>query len=65
MKKLHNTQKANSLINWVLRNLMGLLKEQKITLDQCKITPEKLAALMELLEANTINNRTAQEVFLK
>lgn len=57
--------KSKQLINWVLRNLMGLLKDQKISLDQCKITPEKLAALMELLEANTINNRTAQEVFLE
>ncbi len=51
------------LINWVLRDIMGLLKEYMI-LDQLKITPKKLAILVGLIESSTINNRAAQELFL-
>ena len=51
------------LINWVLRDIMGLLKEH-MTLDQLKITPKKLANLVGLIESSVINNRAAQEIFL-
>ena len=51
------------LINWVLRDIMGLLKEH-MTLDQLKITPKKLSALVGLIESSVINNRAAQELFL-
>lgn len=55
--------KSKQLINWILRDLMGLLKEQNSELSQSKITPEKLAQLVDLLDKNIINNRAAQEVF--
>jgi len=55
--------KSKQLINWVLRNLMGYLKEFKIELKTCKITPKKLANLVELVENGTINNKVAQEIF--
>lgn len=55
--------KSKSLINWVVRDVMGHLKEHKITLVQCKVTPEKLAALIALLEKGTINNHAAKQVF--
>jgi aspartyl-tRNA(Asn)/glutamyl-tRNA(Gln) amidotransferase subunit B len=42
---------------------MGLLKDQKIEIDACKITPEKLAALVTLLDEGKINNKAAREVF--
>lgn len=61
-KALKHT-KSSSLINWILRDLMGLIKEEKISLMQCKVTPEKLAQLVELVDNGTINNRAAQEVF--
>ncbi len=51
------------LINWVLRDIMGLLKEN-MTLDQLKVTPKKLANLVGLISDSVINNRAAQEVFL-
>ena len=54
---------SKSLVNWILRDLMGLLKEEKISLKECKITPEKLANLVDLLDKGIINNRGAQEVF--
>jgi aspartyl-tRNA(Asn)/glutamyl-tRNA(Gln) amidotransferase subunit B len=55
--------KSPSLINWVLRELMAFIKEEKITLAECKITPELLAQLVTLLDNKVINNRAAQEVF--
>ncbi len=59
--KKHTASKQ--LINWILRDLMGYIKEQKITLTECKITPEKLAQLVNLIDQNVINIRAAQQVF--
>ena len=54
---------SNHLINWVLRDIMGLLKTEKISLKECSITPAKLAKLVDLIDKGTINNRGAQEIF--
>ncbi len=55
---------SKTIINWILRDLMGYLKNEKITLAECKVTPEKLAQLVDLLEKGVINNKAAQEVFI-
>lgn len=55
--------KSNKLINWLLRNIMGILKDQKISLQELKIEPRDLANLVNLIESGTINTRVAQEVF--
>lgn len=62
-EKAYSCAPSKLLINWVLRDILTLLKEN-IGLEQLKITPEKLAALILLLESGTINNRGAQEVFM-
>lgn len=54
---------SRHLINWILRNLIGYLKEHKQNLSECKVTPDKLAELVELLEQDVINSSVAQEVF--
>ncbi len=51
------------IINWILRDLLAYLKDNTITLMECKMTPERLAALADLLEKGTINNNAAKEVF--
>lgn len=56
--------KSSAIINWILRDLMAYLKQTDQALAACKVTPEKLAALVQLIEAGKINNRAAQEVFL-
>lgn len=58
----HSTSKQ--VINWVLRDLLGYAKEKKITVPQCKVTPDKLAIIIELLEKGTINGPGAKELFL-
>ena len=57
----HNHNKL--LINWVLRDVMGYLKENKLTFATFKITPEKLASLTALVEKGTINSQAARVVF--
>lgn len=51
------------LINWILRDLLAYLKEKSLTLAHCKIRPQQLAELVNLLEQGTINNHAAQQVF--
>jgi len=58
----HTTSK--SLINWILRDLVGYLKEEKVELAQCNITPERLAQLVDLVDQGVINTPTAKEVLL-
>lgn len=53
------------LINWILRDLLGYAKEHKIALNDIKITPDKMAALVNLIDQGVINARAAQEVFLE
>lgn len=59
----HKTTSSKSLINWILRDVMGFLKDRRIELKDFKITPAMLAKLVTLLDGQVINNRAAQEVF--
>lgn len=54
---------SRQLVNWILRDLLGYLKEQKITLRDCKFTPKHMAELVDLLDQNVINNHAAKTVF--
>jgi len=62
-EKAAKTQSSSTLINWVLRDLLGFVKEYKIALSDCKVTPEKLAQLVHLVDQGKINNRAGQEIF--
>ena len=55
---------SKNLINWILRDLLGYLKETKISFAECKITPARLGKLVDLVDQGIINNPTAKEVFL-
>ncbi len=54
---------SKQIINWILRDLIGYLNEHKITLSACKVTPEKLASLISLIDTGKINNHAAKEIF--
>ncbi len=56
-------KQSNLLINWVLREVVGYLKEHKIELPHLKVSPHHLAGLIDLIEKGIISNRTAQELF--
>jgi len=51
------------LINWVLREVVNCIKESKTDAATCKVAPQQLAQLVDLIDKGTINNRAAQEVF--
>lgn len=55
---------SKNLINWILRDLVGYLKEEKIELVNCKITPQRLAELVDLVDQGIINTPTAKEVLV-
>jgi aspartyl-tRNA(Asn)/glutamyl-tRNA(Gln) amidotransferase subunit B len=55
---------STSLINWILRDLVGYLKEEKVELAQSNITPERLAQLVDLVDQSVINTPTAKEVLI-
>ncbi len=60
------TRKINpnkQVINWILRDVLGYLKEHSLGFDTFKVTPEKLGAIISMLETNKINNHAAKEVF--
>ncbi len=59
----HAINPSKQVVNWILRDVMGYLKEHKTPLGELKMTPERLAALVGLVEKGVINNRAAQEVF--
>jgi len=61
------TQKYTSsknVIHWILRDLIGYIKDKKITISECKATPERLAKIVDLIDNGVINNPTAKEVFI-
>ncbi len=62
-EQTHALTKSRHLINWILRDLMGYLKEHKLELANCKLSPELMAELMNLIDKGTINNAAAKEVF--
>lgn len=49
--------------NWILRDLLGYLKESKETLENIKITPDTLAELVIEIDKGVLNNSIAKEVF--
>jgi aspartyl-tRNA(Asn)/glutamyl-tRNA(Gln) amidotransferase subunit B len=62
-EQAHQLNPSKQIVNLILRDVMGYLKETKIPLNELKMTPDKLASLVSLLEKGVINNRAAQEVF--
>lgn len=59
----HKINPSKQIVNWILRDVMGYLKEHKLPINEVKLTPQKLATLVSLVEKGVINNRAAQEVF--
>ena len=51
------------IANWVINNLLGQLKENDLDITECPIAPEKIGRLVGLVEAGTISNNQAKEVF--
>ena len=49
--------------NWILGDISKVLNEESITINEFKITPEKLVELISEIEKGTISNTAAKSVF--
>lgn len=56
--------KSPLIINWILRELITYLKEKKIALSECHMTPQRLAQLCDLVDLKTVSTPTAKELFV-
>ena len=49
--------------NWVMGELLRLLKEDNRDVKDCPVNPEKLVKLIRMVDAGAVNLKTAKEVF--
>jgi len=61
-KTVGNGVSAKKVANWIMTELLRELKGESIT--SCKVTPEYLAALLDMVEKSTISGKIAKTVFL-
>lgn len=54
---------AKKIANWVINDLLGVLKDRSITLAECPVQPDALSALVATVEGAKISNTQAKEVF--
>ena len=54
---------AKKASNWVMGEVMRVLNEEQIDISEFKVTPEKLASLLALIEKGTISGSIAKTVF--
>jgi len=48
---------------WILGEVLRLLKEYKITIDECPVSVEQLSGLLKQIDQNVITNANAKNVF--
>jgi len=53
---------AKQAANWVMGDLQALLTENKQSIESCPVTPENLAAMLELIEDGTISGKMAKDL---
>ncbi|GAI48306.1 unnamed protein product, partial [marine sediment metagenome] len=56
---------AKILSNWIMGELIRYLNEEKIEIDESPISPEKLVAMLKLIDKGVISGKMAKNVFEK
>ncbi len=59
--KLYSKTKIVS--NWLMGEVLGRLKSEGQEVEQCPVTPELLAGMLNLIDKGTISGKMAKEVF--
>ncbi len=49
--------------NWVMTEILRVLTAEKIPIDEIKVTPARLAELVDLIASDTISGKIAKDVF--
>lgn len=60
---LKATTSAKLLANWIIVELFGYCNREKLELSQCKVAPEDLAGLVNLITSGTISGKIAKDIF--
>ncbi len=60
---MQHTQNAKAVSNFIMGEMMRLLSEHDVSIDESKVTPEKLAEIIGLIDANTISTSAGKQVF--
>jgi aspartyl-tRNA(Asn)/glutamyl-tRNA(Gln) amidotransferase subunit B len=58
-----STKDAKAASNWVMGEVLRVLKERKIEIDQFPVKPEALAEVLNLIADGTISGKIAKKVF--
>ncbi len=56
---------GRGVCNWILRDVLGYLKEHKQELHEIKLTPQGLGDLVKALDSGLINSKVAQDIFVE
>ena len=59
--KRYNKPKICS--NWVMGEVLGALKDKNLAIDNCPVSPELLAGILERIDDKTISGKIAKTVF--
>lgn len=54
---------GKKVANWIINNLLGLLNEKSVAISDSPVAPAKLAEVLNLIEAGTVSNSQARELF--
>jgi len=60
---MRHTENAKAVSNFIMGEMMRLLSEQGITISEAKVTPEKLAQIIALIDAKTISTSAGKQIF--
>jgi len=63
-KVLELGSKAQMIYNFLMGEVTAYLKENQITINETKLTPESLHELLELIEKGTISNNIAKNIVM-
>ncbi len=56
-------EQAKAASNWVMGDVLRLLNERKIGIEECPISPERLAGMIALITDSVISGKIAKSVF--
>lgn len=56
---------AKPAANWTMGDLQALLTEQGVSISECQVTPENLAAMIKLIEDGAISGKIGKEVLVE
>ncbi len=60
---LKETNDYKSASNWVMTEVLKVINDEKISIKEFPVTPEKLGNLIKLINENVINGKIAKEIF--